>query len=106
MKLLLQYVFFSIVSNNISEVENVNNNASEVENVKPVALKKNNVQATANINEEILDKVIIDPNHVQIRVSTEELNRRIESFIERKRRQVNIVNVREFCSHRLVYHYC
>lgn len=69
--------------------------------VKRTALKENNIEATTNVNEEIPDKFIIDSNHVQIRVSTEELNRRIKSFIERKRDQVNIANVREFC-HRLV----
>lgn len=94
MKLAVAY-FFSIVSNNTSKVESV---------IKSTALKTNNVQATANVNEEIQDNVVIDPNHVQIRVSTKELNHRIESFIERKRRQVNNVNLREFC-HRLVYHY-
>lgn len=74
--------------------------------IKPANLKTDNVQAPASISEEIQDEFVIDPNHVQIRASAEELNRRIESFIERKRRQVNIVNLREFCCHRLVHHYC
>lgn len=47
-------------------------------------------------------KVVIDPNLVQIRATPDELNHRISSFIERKRQQVNIVNVQEFCCHRLV----
>ncbi|XP_053985453.1 molybdopterin synthase catalytic subunit [Hylaeus volcanicus] len=45
-------------------------------------------------------KVVIDPNLVQIRATNQELYHRIESFIERKRQQVNIVNVQEFCCHR------
>lgn len=45
-------------------------------------------------------KIIIDPNLVQIRASSNELNHRISAFIERKRQQVNIVNVQEFCCHR------
>lgn len=44
----------------------------------------------------------VDINLVQIRASTEELNRRIDAFIARKREQVNIVNVQEFCCHRFV----
>ena len=52
--------------------------------------------------EEEVPKVIIDPNLVQIRATPDELKHRILSFIERKRQQVNIVNVQEFCSHRLV----
>ncbi|XP_012256802.2 molybdopterin synthase catalytic subunit-like isoform X2 [Athalia rosae] len=44
--------------------------------------------------------VEIDPNLVQIQASAEELNRRIEAFITRKREQMNIVNVQEFCCHR------
>lgn len=43
---------------------------------------------------------VIDSNLVQIRASSDELNRRIEAFIARKREQVNIVNVQEFCCHR------
>ena len=46
------------------------------------------------------DDVIIDPNLVQIRATPAELNHRILSFIERKRQQVNIVNVQEFCCRR------
>lgn len=48
------------------------------------------------------DRVVIDPSQVQIRADNEELNRRIESFIARKRQQVNAVNVQEFCSHRWI----
>ncbi|XP_060826551.1 molybdopterin synthase catalytic subunit [Bombus pascuorum] len=46
------------------------------------------------------DDVIIDPNLIQIRATPAELNHRISSFIERKRQQVNIVNVQEFCCQR------
>lgn len=69
-------------------------------------MKKEDAQAAANINinEKILNKDVIDPNLVQIRANSEELNRRIESFIERKRQQVNTVNVQEFCRHRFVYY--
>ncbi|XP_033217682.1 molybdopterin synthase catalytic subunit isoform X2 [Belonocnema kinseyi] len=43
--------------------------------------------------------VIIDPSIVQVRADSEELNRRIQAFISRKREQVNLVNVQEFCFH-------
>ncbi|XP_043272710.1 molybdopterin synthase catalytic subunit [Venturia canescens] len=51
-------------------------------------------------SDEDCDVVVIDSNQVQIRADNEELNRRIESFITRKRQQVNAVNVQEFCSRR------
>lgn len=69
-------------------------------------LERKDVSKTARINKESeTDNEIddIDPDLVQIRASTEELNRRIQSFIERKRQQVNAENVLEFCSDRLVY---
>ncbi|XP_076657361.1 molybdenum cofactor synthesis 2B [Halictus rubicundus] len=50
--------------------------------------------------EENVFNVEIDPSLVQIRATNEELNHRIASFIERKRQQVNMVNVQEFCYHR------
>ncbi|XP_011640494.1 molybdopterin synthase catalytic subunit isoform X2 [Pogonomyrmex barbatus] len=56
-------------------------------------------QKITNINEKIPDKDIIDPSIIQIQASSEELNRRIDSFIERKRQQVNTMNVQEFCHH-------
>ena len=43
--------------------------------------------------------VIIDPSMVQVKADSEELNRRIQAFISRKRDQVNLVNVQEFCFH-------
>ncbi|XP_014489455.1 PREDICTED: molybdopterin synthase catalytic subunit [Dinoponera quadriceps] len=88
----------SEMDNNVSNVKNVSSNISKVGDViKPTTLKKHNVQATINVDEEIPDKIVIDPNQVQIRANAEELNHRIESFIEKKRRQANIGNVREFC---------
>ncbi|XP_072766334.1 molybdopterin synthase catalytic subunit-like isoform X1 [Anoplolepis gracilipes] len=62
-------------------------------------LKSRDVKTARNINEEISSKITIDPNLVQIQADSEELNRRIKSFIERKRQQVNTVNVQEFCCH-------
>lgn len=44
----------------------------------------------------------IDPDQIQIKADAEELNRRIQCFIARKREQVNMVNAQEFCSYRLV----
>lgn len=67
-------------------------------------MKNEHVKATASINEEV-DKIVIDPNLVQIQADSEELNRRIKSFIERKRQQVNTLNVQEFCCHRFVHYY-
>lgn len=67
-------------------------------------MKKEDVQIAADIKEKLLNKDVIDPNLIQIRASSEELNRRIESFIERKRQQVNTVNVQEFCRHRSVHY--
>ncbi|XP_029165372.1 molybdopterin synthase catalytic subunit [Nylanderia fulva] len=61
-------------------------------------LNSKDVMAAANINE-VSDKIIIDPRLVQVQANSKELNRRIESFIERKRQQVNSVNVQEFCRH-------
>lgn len=69
-------------------------------------MKNDDVKTAGNINEEISDKIVIDSNLVQIRADSEELNRRIKSFIERKRQQVNTVNVQEFCCHRFVHYYC
>jgi len=67
-------------------------------------LKREDVLTAADINEEISNKDVIDPNLIQIQANSEELNRRIKSFIERKRQQVNIVNVQEFCRHRSVHY--
>ncbi|KAG5326070.1 RAB1A protein, partial [Acromyrmex heyeri] len=61
------------------------------------SLKDEEVQMTSDINEKIPNKDVVDQSLVQIRANSEELNRRIESFIERKRQHVNTVNVQEFC---------
>lgn len=75
-----------------------------MKNIKFIVLKKEDIQTAANIREKVLNKDAIDPNLVQIRASSEELNHRIESFIERKRQQINTVNIQEFCRHRSVYY--
>ncbi|KAL0114442.1 hypothetical protein PUN28_011596 [Cardiocondyla obscurior] len=62
-------------------------------------LKNENTQTVANINKKVSNKDVIDPNFVQIRANSEELNHRIKSFIESKRQQVNNVNIQEFCRH-------
>jgi len=67
-------------------------------------LKREDVLTAADINEKIPNKDVIDPNLIQIQANSEELNRRIKSFIERKRQQVNTVNVQEFCRHRSVHY--
>lgn len=48
------------------------------------------------------DKYEINLDQVQVKASADELNRRIESFILRKRQHVNSVNIQEFCRHRFV----
>ncbi|XP_039312810.1 molybdopterin synthase catalytic subunit isoform X2 [Solenopsis invicta] len=63
------------------------------------SLKREDIQTAADVNEKVSNKDIIDLNLIQVRANSEELNRRIESFIERKRQQVNTVNVQEFCRH-------
>ncbi|KYN28718.1 Molybdopterin synthase catalytic subunit [Trachymyrmex cornetzi] len=64
---------------------------------KWINTSKEEAQMTSNINEKVPNKDVVDQNLVQIRANSEELNRRIESFIERKRQHVNTVNVQEFC---------
>jgi molybdopterin synthase catalytic subunit len=44
----------------------------------------------------------IDPKYVQIAASNDEIERRIEAFIVRKRDEINTNNVLEFCSRHLV----
>ncbi|KAK9299711.1 hypothetical protein QLX08_007342 [Tetragonisca angustula] len=78
------------------------NNAIDIEESKNIVnetITDYNDEKTEKGEEEV-PKVIIDPNLVQIRATPDELKHRILSFIERKRQQVNIVNVQEFCSHR------
>ncbi|KAK0088601.1 hypothetical protein PV325_011294 [Microctonus aethiopoides] len=50
--------------------------------------------------QENVDNIEINFDQVQVRADVEELNRRIKSLIDRKRMQVNTVNVQEFCNHR------
>lgn len=66
-------------------------------------MKREDAQIATDINK-TLNEDVIDPNLVQIRASSEELNHRIESFIKKKRQQVNTINVQEFCRHRLVHY--
>ncbi|XP_026824734.1 MAP3K12-binding inhibitory protein 1-like [Ooceraea biroi] len=61
--------------------------------------KEEDAQATLGSNEKISNEIVIDPDSVQVRASWEELNRRIGAFIERKRQQVDTLNVQEFCCH-------
>nr|XP_033328000.1 molybdopterin synthase catalytic subunit [Megalopta genalis]XP_033328001.1 molybdopterin synthase catalytic subunit [Megalopta genalis]XP_033328002.1 molybdopterin synthase catalytic subunit [Megalopta genalis]XP_033328003.1 molybdopterin synthase catalytic subunit [Megalopta genalis] len=67
--------------------------------IEETVIESVDVEADEDEEEEATN-VEVDPNLVQIRATNEELNRRIASFIERKRQQVNIVNVQEFCYHR------
>ncbi|XP_051160771.1 molybdopterin synthase catalytic subunit [Leptopilina boulardi] len=43
--------------------------------------------------------ITIDSSIVQVRANSEELNRRIQAFISRKREHVNLLNIQEFCIH-------
>lgn len=71
----------------------------ESEKIESVIPKKENSQITVHASEELHNKVV-DPNFVQICASSEELGRRIEAFVQRKRLQVNNANVEEFCCHK------
>ena len=51
---------------------------------------------TGNIQPERQLEHPIDKNLIQINVSSEELEKRINNFIERKREQVNINNINDF----------
>lgn len=62
-----------------------------------VASQRKDLPITTEINDKLSDKIVIDSSLVQIQANAEELNRRIKSFIERKRQQVNATNVQEFC---------
>lgn len=41
----------------------------------------------------------VPPHFIQIKAGSEEIARRISSFIERKREQVNVGNIQDFCYH-------
>lgn len=82
-------------------------NAIDFEESENIAITNEVIETTIEYDSEEEEekeesKIIIDPNLVQIRASSNELNHRISAFIERKRQQVNIVNVQEFCCHRLI----
>lgn len=78
----------------------------DVEESENITVVNDTVETVIEYDDEEVEKeeddVIIDPNLVQIRATPAELNHRISAFIERKRQQVNIVNVQEFCCQRLV----
>lgn len=50
-----------------------------------------------------LHNVEIDEKQIQVFKSAEEINKRIEKFTARKRDEINIINIREFCSDRYVF---
>lgn len=45
-----------------------------------------------------VDEDYVDPKFIQITASGEEVNRRIQSFMDRKREEINQANVLEFCN--------
>ncbi|XP_075983316.1 molybdenum cofactor synthesis 2B [Anticarsia gemmatalis] len=57
---------------------------------------KENVECTSPDIKPIIQASVIDKNLVQINVPSEELQQRIQNFIERKREQVNISNIHDF----------
>lgn len=58
---------------------------------------------TTRPNKKVFDikqevKVPFVPSHlVQVKASNEELNQRIQKFIDRKREEINKANIRDFC---------
>lgn len=64
------------------------------------SLRSDEKQTSEDAEMILEESALYDPNLVQIRASSDELKHRIESFIERKRQQVNLVNVQEFCCYR------
>ncbi|KYN04434.1 Molybdopterin synthase catalytic subunit [Cyphomyrmex costatus] len=81
-------------------MNNINYYRLKFENVaKSTVVKVEEAQMASDINEKESNEDVIDPNLVQIQANSEELNRRIKSFISRKRQHVNTVNVQEFCRH-------
>ncbi|CAH0728615.1 unnamed protein product, partial [Brenthis ino] len=65
------------------------------EGSEPVWKENVECKITPEISQSSLEKPI-DRNLIQINVSNEELDKRIQNFIERKREQVNISNIRDF----------
>lgn len=47
--------------------------------------------------EQIVDVALIPQHLIQIKATNEEIDERIERFMERKRTEVNHANVRDFC---------
>ncbi|XP_012272327.1 molybdopterin synthase catalytic subunit [Orussus abietinus] len=60
-----------------------------------ICKNRNTINDTKSGDESITAK--LDTSLVQIQADSEELNRRIQAFIARKREQVNVANVQEFC---------
>merc|ERR1712038_800640 len=63
-------------------------------------IASNYVSKVATKSEKIQNEV--DPRYVQITASNEEIERRMEAFMERKREEINANNVLEFCSRHLI----
>lgn len=59
-------------------------------------MKKPTCKQKFNIKQEV--KVPFVSSHlIQVKASHDELNQRIEKFIERKREEINKANIRDFC---------
>ncbi|XP_015171240.1 PREDICTED: molybdopterin synthase catalytic subunit [Polistes dominula] len=87
----------------LSLSEDTNND--KVENLKD-SLKNscsNEKDSFEDVKVPIEEPALDDHNLVQIKANSNELKHRIESFIERKRQQVNLVNIQEFCCNREQY---
>ncbi|XP_043495730.1 molybdopterin synthase catalytic subunit [Polistes fuscatus] len=89
---------------NWKENEECTNNDT-VENLKDSfkSLCSHEKDSFEDVKAPIEEPVLFDPNIVQIKANSNELKHRIESFIERKRQQVNLVNIQEFCCNREQY---
>ncbi|XP_058789966.1 molybdopterin synthase catalytic subunit isoform X2 [Phymastichus coffea] len=84
---------FTIVNNELTIFNEENVDLDNICNTVEVEVPSINENDAAN-------KFVIDPEQVQIKADAKELNRRIESFISRKREQVNALNLHEFCINR------
>ena len=75
---------------------------SAKKNIPPADDKKEEIRNDVSGNDEGMPNnktsSDIDPKYVQITASNQEIERRIEAFIERKREEINTNNVLEFCS--------
>ncbi|KAI4498528.1 hypothetical protein M0802_006463 [Mischocyttarus mexicanus] len=83
--------------------EYINDNETENLKISPKSSCSSEQNSLEDVKDPIEEPVFFDPDLVQIKANSSELKHRIESFIERKRRQVNLVNVREFCCNREQY---